>query len=105
MDEEPKCTYYYKDTKLHVGTKCEAKIVKKEPILSSEKFVGRINGAVKTTGGELKGDPVNQYLYQCENGHILYRPEQWADVTEVSPGTIKSIYGTTNKQPNWSLEG
>lgn len=105
MVEEAKCTYYLKDTKLHKGIQCEAKIVKKEPVLSSEEFIGKIAGAKKTLGGELKGDPVPQYLYQCENGHILYRPEQWADVPEVAPGEIESTYGTTNKQPKWSFKG
>ena len=105
MGEELKCTYFYKDTKLHKSNQCEAKIVKKEPILSSEKFIGKITGASKTSGGELKGEPVSQYLYQCENGHILYRPKEWADVEEVTPGTIESTYGTKNKQPKWSLEG
>ena len=103
MTEEPKCTYYYKDTKLHKGAQCEAKIVKKEPILSSEKFIGKINGSKKTTGGELKGDPIPYYLYQCEKGHILYRPDNWVDVPEVTPGEIESSYGTVNKQPKWSL--
>ena len=100
MSEDKSCTYYAKETALHKGTQCNAKILQKEPVLSPEKMIEHISGAKNTMGGEIKEESP-QYLYQCENGHILYRAAEWADVPTVSPGTIKSYYETINKPPKW----
>ncbi|MDY6958361.1 MAG: hypothetical protein SVK08_04320 [Halobacteriota archaeon] len=101
MGEDDRCcTYYCKDTMLHKGDQCEGKILRKEPILSPEKMIGQISGAKTTLGGEIKEGTL-YYLYQCENGHILYRPGDWADVEEVSPGTIKSSNDIVNKPPTY----
>lgn len=104
MSEERVCTYYAKDTKLYKSPPCNAKILRRELVLSSEKAVQKINASKSTMGGRVGEEMVSWYLYQCENSHILIRPDGWADVQTVPPGTIKSIDGARNKPPQWYIE-
>jgi hypothetical protein len=94
--EEVKCMYYYKDTLLHKGSPCNAKIVRKEPVFSSEEEIDAIFGPRRMSEWRNGEKFVQYYLYECEKGHLSYRPDGWADVPTVPPGTIKSTYGTVN---------
>ena len=55
-------------------------------------------------GGYTEESDVPFFLYECEKGHKLSRPDGWADVPEVPPGTIKSMYGEQIKLPQWFKE-
>jgi len=101
--EEKRCTYFYKETKLHRGIPCTANIIKKEPFCSTEKSIGQILTPKNAAEWHSGDEKIPAYLYQCENGHILFRPDDWADVKIVPPGTI-SGRGIINKQPIWYQE-
>ena len=101
--EERRCTYYYKETKLHKGAPCNAKILRKEPIFSTEKSIGHILTQKNTAEWHAGEEKISAYLYQCENGHILYRPDDWTDAQTVPPGTI-SGNGIVNRPPKWYQE-
>ena len=104
MSDEGRCTFYSKNTKLYKSLPCNAKITRRELVLSSEKAVKKIDASKSTMGGRVGEEMVSWYLYQCEGGHILIRPDGWADVPTVPPGTIKSIDGARNKPPQWFTE-
>ena len=101
--EEKRCTYYYKETRLHRGIPCNANLIKKELFFSTEESIGHILTPKNTMEWHSGDEKIPAYLYQCENGHILFRPDGWADVKTVPPGTI-SRYGIINKQPRWYQE-
>ncbi|MDY6966275.1 MAG: hypothetical protein SVM80_09975 [Halobacteriota archaeon] len=94
----------------HFGTKlykydCGGKILRREPLISSDEMLGKITGLKNFEGDawelEKLAEIIPYYLYECENGHILTRPDGWADVPTVPPGTIKCRFGWGNKQHHW----
>ena len=100
MNEERKCPFFY-DTKLHKVPRCNGKIIRMEPLFSSEKRIGSIRGP-KDIRGSLRDDGfTNYFIYECENGHVLNRPEGWADVRKVPAGTIKTKSGIVNRPYLW----
>lgn len=101
--DERTCTFLYKETKLYKGAPCNANILRKEPFFSTEESIGHILTPKNTEEWHIGEKKIPAYLYQCENGHILYRPEDWADVPIVPPGTIISRK-IINKQPKWYQE-
>lgn len=106
MSEERRCPVYYKSL-LYEKPPCDGKILRKEPLISSEGVIGHISGAKNFYHNRTGDETCFYYLYVCENGHIVYRPDWWADVPIVSPGTIKSAekWGETiNKTPKWYKE-
>ena len=106
MAEEKKCPVYYKSI-LYDKPPCDGKILRREPLISSERVIGHISGATNIFHNRTGDETCPYYLYECENGHILTRPDWWADVETVPPGTIKSGEawgGTINKQPEWYLK-
>ena len=93
-------------SKLYDPPACNAKIIKKEPLLTSEKASGQLVYMDNTTNWNIDSTMVRWYLYQCEKGHISLRHDGWADVPEVPPGTIpqkgfSGIDGMVNKPPLW----
>ena len=102
MSEERKCPVFH-GTSLYKSPACNGKILKKEPILSPEKIVGHLYGPKDMRGGRTGEDDVFYYLYVCENDHTFIRPDWWADVPIVTPGTV-SAQGIVNKPPKWYLE-
>ena len=90
MGEERRCPYYY-ETKMFKRPPCNAKIIRKEPLLSHEGKVGQIVGPVDPAKGWIATDEktMHMYIYECENGHVSVRRDGWADVKSVPPGTIK----------------
>ena len=82
---------------------CNAKILKREPILSHERVLSHIRGPIDLRGSRTEEGDCPYYLYQCENGHILTRPDWWADVPVVTPGTI-SGKGIKNTPHKWFSE-
>ncbi|MDY6966277.1 MAG: hypothetical protein SVM80_09985 [Halobacteriota archaeon] len=117
MSDETRCPVHIK-TRLYSAPQCNGKILRREPALASEKIVGHIFGPNKIRGGSrITEERVPYYLYECEKGHILNRPEWWADVPTVPPGTIKTSpnkahpewyrdkeRAMVNKQHNWYNE-
>lgn len=101
--EEKKCTFYHKETKLHKGTPCNGKILRKEACFSTEESIGHIFTPKNTKKWHVGEENSPAYFYQCENGHILWRADNWADVPIVPPGTIIGS-GIINKQPKWYQE-
>lgn len=106
MSEEIKCPVF-RETKLYKTPICNAKILRKEPLLSLEDIVGQIIGP--NVGGSAKTDEEKAssryYTYECEQGHTLIRPEEWANVPIVPPGTISSgRYGIINTPAQWYNE-
>jgi hypothetical protein len=101
MPVERRCTVSL-ETKMYKTEPCNGRILRREPVISSEAALEYIHGPKDIKEG--KGGSVRYYLYECENGHILNRPEGWADVPTVPPGTIKSIHGTVNKPQKWYLD-
>ncbi|MDY6964696.1 MAG: hypothetical protein SVM80_01825 [Halobacteriota archaeon] len=91
-------------SKLYEPTACNAKIVRKEPLLSSERASGLFHYMDNTTNWNIDSEMVPWYLYQCENGHMALRHEGWVDVPTVPIGTMKSTYGSVNKPPKWYTE-
>lgn len=101
--EEKKCPVIW-ETKLH-KSECSAKILQKEVVLSSEEKVGQVSGPKDFKGSRTGEETCKYYLYQCEKGHLLIRPEYWADVPIVPPGTMTSIpHGIVNKPHEWYLK-
>lgn len=105
-EEKRRCPVFW-ETKMYKVPRCNAKILRKEPAFTSEKMVGQIHGQ-KMLGENTKvwtlfavEEKVPYYIYECEQGHLLSRPEGWADVPIVPPGTIKSVHGGTNRPPKW----
>ena len=94
-------------SKLFEPTACNAKIVRKEPLLTSEKASGQLTYMDNTTNWNIDSTMVKWYLYQCEKGHISLRHEGWAPgVPSVPPGTIqqKGFFdkeALVNKPPLW----
>ena len=101
MSEERRCPVYIK-TSMH-SYECNAKILKREPILSRERVLSHIRGPIDLRGARTEEGDCPYYLYQCENGHTLTRPDWWADVPIVPPGTI-SGHGITNTPHKWFAE-
>lgn len=101
-EEERKCPVFY-ETGLYKRPPCNAKILKKEPIISSEEGIGHLHGPKDMKGGRTGEDEVLYYIYECEKGHALVRPVWWADVPIVPSGTI-AIYGS-KEHPEWYREG
>ncbi|MDY6966279.1 MAG: hypothetical protein SVM80_09995 [Halobacteriota archaeon] len=105
MAEERVCPLQY-DTKMFKRPPCGAKIVRREPVLSPEKIVGHITGPTKIEEARALDDMVLYYVYQCEVGHTFTRPDGWADVPTVEPGSITCVgfSGTeaiANTPPSW----
>ena len=93
-------------SKLHEPAVCNAKIVRKEALLTSERASGQLSYMDNTTNWNIDSTMVRWYLYQCEKGHVSLRYDGWADVPEVPPGTIqqKGLSGKediVNKPPLW----
>ncbi|MDY6964835.1 MAG: hypothetical protein SVM80_02530 [Halobacteriota archaeon] len=101
MAEERTCPVFF-ETKMYKRPPCGAKIVQKEPILSSERVVGHISGPKDIKGCRTGEEDDLYYIYECENGHALVRPDWWADVPVVAPGTI--VVGGFKEHPEWYLE-
>lgn len=98
-------------TKLYRMERCNAPIVRKERLVSPESQLGYITGTdwgvigLKEeeerefyAGGPTDKAYVPFYIYECEKGHKHPRPEGWADVPEVPPGTIRSIFDARDKK-------
>ncbi|MDY6965345.1 MAG: hypothetical protein SVM80_05160 [Halobacteriota archaeon] len=106
MGEEKRCPVF-RETILCKVPICDAKILRREPLLSLEDIVGQIvgpkqQGFAKTDEEEASS---RYYTYECEKGHTLIRPEEWADVPKVPPGTIQSgRYGIKNTPAQWYNE-
>ncbi len=103
MAEEKTCPAHF-GTKLY-KTKCSAKILRKEPLIGSQEVLGAVTGLKNFEGDQWKlgnlAEMTEYYIYECENHHLLCRPENWADVPLVPPGTIKCRYGWENTQHQW----
>lgn len=101
MGEEKTCPFWYK-TKLHNKPPCGAKIIRREPVYSKKRYVDDILGPKEWEGGRLRLEEMIPYfMYECEHGHLVYRPEWWADVPTVPQGTIKNQFGPTNPPDKW----
>ena len=106
--EERLCPINY-ETRLFKRPPCGGKIVKKEPLLSHDKIIGQIPGPKKIEEARALDEIVPDFIYQCENGHSFTRPDWWADVPVVAPGTISTMgYSGSkeiaNKPPLWYSE-
>ena len=102
MSEERTCPIYY-ETMMYKKPPCGGKILRKEQILSSEEVIGDLYGPKELEGGYTEEEKVLYYIYECENGHALVRPDWWADVPIVPTGTIV-IHGS-KEHPEWYKEG
>ena len=100
MAEERKCPVFF-ETKLYKNPPCGAKILRKEPVLSSERVVGHISGPKDIKGCRTGEDDDLYYIYECEKGHALVRPDWWADVPIVPPETIEIV--PNKDHPEWYL--
>lgn len=100
MNNERTCPVHL-ETKLYKASPCGGKILRKEPVLSPKRLIGHIYGPKNIEGGRAGEKRVLYYLYECENGHIINRPDWWANVPMVPPGTIKSIHGTVVTPYDW----
>lgn len=103
--EERLCPINY-GTSLFKRPVCAGKIVRREPVLSHDKVIGHIPGPTKIEEARAIDNMVVYFIYQCENGHTFTRPDGWADVPTVPPGTISTTgysgtEGITNKPPLW----
>lgn len=98
--EEKKCPVFCR-SKIYSNPPCNAKIFRKEPVIPSEQKMGPIYGPTNVKEARTTDKKVPYYLYECEHGHILNRPEKWANVPTVPPGTIKSNCGTIIKPQVW----
>ena len=106
--EKRDCPIHY-ETKLYKRPPCGGKIVRREPVLSHDDIIGQIPGPKNPEEARALADIVPDFIYQCENGHAFTRPEWWADVPTVAPGTISTtgFSGTkaiANKPPLWYHE-
>ncbi|MDY6966505.1 MAG: hypothetical protein SVM80_11170 [Halobacteriota archaeon] len=101
--KETRCPVFY-ETTLYKRPPCNGKIIRREPIISSEETIGQLRGSKDIRGGRTgEGNEVPYYIYECENGHALVRPEWYADVPTVPAGTI-GIHGS-KEHPEWYREG
>ena len=103
MSEERRCPVLWR-TVLYNKPMCNGRITRREPLLGSEKVIGQMESTKDFKGGRVGEGRVSHYIYECENGHILERPEWWADVPTVPPGTITAKFGITNKPHKWYIE-
>ena len=78
---------------------CGAKFIRKEPVLSSEKICGHLKGPKDPKGCRTGEDDDYYYYFECENGHVVVRPNWYANVPVVAPGTIKSPQ--VKEHPEW----
>ena len=78
---------------------CGAKLIRKEPVISSEKMCGHLKGPKDPKGCRTGEDDDDYYYFECENGHVIVRPGWYADVPIVPPGTIKPTPSKSN--PDW----
>ena len=102
MSEERRCPVYYQSM-MYSKPPCDGKIIRKEVVLSSEETIGDLHGPKELEGGYTEEEKVVYYIYECENGHALVRPEWWADVPIVPTGTI-AIRGS-KEHPEWYIDG
>ena len=106
MAEEKTCPAHF-GTKLY-KYECGAKIIRKEPLIGSQEILGAVTGLKNFEGDQWKlgklAEMTEYFSYECENGHILTRPLDWADVPIVPPGTIKCRYEWENTQHQWFYE-
>ena len=101
MTEERKCPVLWR-TALYTKPTCNAKIIRREPLLGSEYVIGQVKSTKDFKGGRVGEEKVPQYVYECENGHLLERPDWWADVPTVPPGTVSTTrIGISNKPHKW----
>jgi len=89
---------------MHKVPRCNAKIIRKEPLFSSEKRIGPIKGPKDIRGALRDEGFIDYFIYECENGHVLNRPDGWADVPKVPSGTIKTESGIVNRPYLWYVE-
>jgi hypothetical protein len=97
-----RCPVFWKTKRYEY--KCNAKIIRKEPLISSEMSVAHVVGPVVITGCRTGEESVPYYFYECENGHLLCRPDWWADVPIVPPGTIEAKQLHLEEHPEWYLK-
>ena len=83
---------------------CGAKIVEREPLLSGQMEVGQIYGPRLIKGSRTGEDDVPYYVYKCEKGHLITRPDGWAKVPTAPPGTMKTRFGYAQKTHAWFSE-
>lgn len=102
MSEDRVCPCSF-DTKMK-KVSCGAKIIEREPLLSSQAEVGQILGPRLIKGSRTGEDDVPYYAYKCEVGHMISRPEGWANVPTVAPGTMKTRFGYAQKTHAWFNE-
>lgn len=105
MAEEKDCPINY-GTSLFKRPPCDGKIIRREPVLSHDLVIGHIPGPTKIEEARALDEMVPYYIYECGNGHTFTRPDGWADVPTVAPGTITAMgYSGTevisNKPPLW----
>jgi len=98
MSEEKRCPVYIKTSMYNY--ECNAKILKREPLLSHDRVLSRVLGPIDLRGSRTEEGDCLYYSYICENGHILNRPDWWADVPIVPPGTL-SGQGIKNTPHGW----
>ena len=96
------CPVVY-ETRLYKRPRCGANFVRREPILSSESMIGHLKGPKNIKGCRTGEDEVLYYMYECENGHLVNRPEWYADVPTVPVGTITAR--GDKEHPEWYREG
>ena len=106
MSEETKCPVF-RETRLFKIPICDGKIKRREPLLSLEDIVGHIVGPDEKGSARTDEEEASSYyyIYECEHGHTLVRPDKWADVPTVPPGTIPSgCYEIINTPAKWFNE-
>jgi len=110
VGEERTCPIQY-GTKLFKYPLCGAKIKRREPVLSRDEIIGQIPGPGPKSVQKARAldEVVPDYIYECEDGHAYTRPEWWADVPTVPPGTItltgfSGKSAIVNKPPLWYTE-
>lgn len=100
-EEERTCPFWY-ETAMRKRPPCGAKIIRREPVVSHKTYLEDIKGPEKWEGGRINLDEmIPYYMYQCEEGHLIYRPAWWADVPTVAQGTIKDKFGKLNPPNKW----
>jgi hypothetical protein len=113
MSEEKKegtCPVFH-SSGVYTTERCGAKLIRKEPVLSAERVIGHLYGPKDLGGGYSGREEDYYYMYECEKGHTIHRPNWYADVPIVPPGTMKTrplftykgrkVEGTRNKLPGW----
>jgi len=100
-EEERTCPIVY-ETMMYKRPLCGGKILRREPVFSRKGYLDDIKGPEKWEGGRIKLEElVPYYMYECEYGHLLYRPSWWADVPTVPQGTIKDMFGRISPPTKW----